>query len=137
MSTEPAHAPASSHGAGPHDDHHEAFDPEPVQELAADETPSPGWLPVVGGVLLLVGVGWVFYPGAGAPLPGAAAPAVSAAPAPTLAAPAKSWRPVGSAVPKRPELPAGKKPGVGLKPMPKAATPRGPTRTPPAPPGGP
>jgi hypothetical protein len=80
MSSDTGHGHADGH----HDDHHDAFDPEPVQELAADESPSPGWLPVVGGGLLLVGAMWAFYPGTGRP---AAAPA-EATPAAAPAAPA-------------------------------------------------
>ncbi len=79
---------SSDHGPGHasaahHDDPHDAFDPEPVQELAADETPSPGWLPVVGGGALLIAATWFFYPGAGAARPASVEatlpPAVSAA----------------------------------------------------------
>lgn len=80
---------SSDHGpgqaaAGHHDDHHDAFDPEPVQELGADETPSPGWLPVVGGGAFLVAAMWFFYPGANAPK---AAPVEAAPPAAASVAP--------------------------------------------------
>lgn len=92
-----------------HDDHHEAFDPEPTNELGADETPSPGWLPLAGGSLLLLAVGYVFYPsdGVAAKAPDAA-PAAAAAPsvAPKPAAPP----PRGSAAtpPKRTEMKGNK-----------------------------
>jgi hypothetical protein len=98
MSSENGHG----HAGGHHDDHHEAFDPEPVQELGADETPSPGWLPIAGGSLILVGAMWAFYPGAGAK---PVAP-VEAAPATSVAAPAV---PAARATPaeRKPARPAG------------------------------
>jgi len=89
---------SDKHGAA-HDDHHEAFDPEPATELGPDETPSPSWLPMVGGVLLLAAVGYVFYPGADAiakapeaPVASAAKPAAVAKPAPKDGKPAASAR---------------------------------------------
>lgn len=91
-------AHTSGHG---HDDGHAAFDPEPVAELSADETPSPGWLPIVGAALFTVAVGFVFYPGADA-IAKAPEPPPSAAPAaPAAAKPATSARPrpSGSAKP--------------------------------------
>lgn len=82
-----------------HADAHEAFDPEPVQRLSAEETPSPAWLPVVGGGLLLLAAGWAFYPGAGASRPPEAPPPVApaaAAPAPTAAPALPRPRPSGA-----------------------------------------
>jgi hypothetical protein len=84
--------------AAHHDDGHEAFDPEPIAEIGADETPSPGWLPIVGAVLFTLGVGWVFYPGsdaiAKAPEPAPSASAAKAAAKPAADKPAP--RPAGS-----------------------------------------
>jgi len=94
---------ADAHGA-----HHEAFDPEPVQELAPGEGHSPGWLPVVGGALLLVTATWFFYTGPGGGPAVEAAPA-SSAPATAAAVPAapvrSGARPLGSAL----KLPEGGK----------------------------
>lgn len=103
MSSDHGHGAAHAH----HHDH-DHFDPEPAQELAADETPSAGWLPIVGGALFLVGAVWLFYPGAGAaPPPAPPAPAAVAAPAaPAARAPAAPGtnrpRPAGDAAKRRP-----------------------------------
>lgn len=96
MSSDDGHGHAPG---GHHDDHHDAFDPEPVQELGADETPSPGWLPVVGGSLILAGAMWAFYPGSGAPaeVAPAASVAVPAARATAAARKPAAPRPPGSA----------------------------------------
>lgn len=73
--------------AAHHDDGHDAFDPEPVAELGADETPSPTWLPIVGAGLITAAIGFLFYPGADAVAKGPEAPPAAAAAAP---APAKA-----------------------------------------------
>ncbi len=101
-----------AHPAGADDHGHDAFDPEPVVELGADETPSPGWLPIVGAVLFTLGVGFVFFPGADA-IAKAPEPAPTVAPAVKPAAPAKTE----GAAKRAPKRPDGKQamPKAGLK----------------------
>jgi hypothetical protein len=89
---------SSDHGAAhAHDAHHEAFDPEPIQELGADEAPSPAWLPIAGASLLLVAATWFFYPGSGAKPAAAPTPVAPVTAAPAAAAPAPAAKPGSSA----------------------------------------
>jgi hypothetical protein len=66
---------------------HEAFDPEPIRELPADEPRTPMWLPAVGVVLLVTlgGYGLAVRQATATGTPGA--PATSATAAATLAVP--------------------------------------------------
>lgn len=80
-------------------DAHEAFTGEPVQELAADEPRTPGWLPLLG-IGLFTAAAVVFLAGrdsaAGAAKPEPVAPAAApqpAAPAPAPPPPSASARP--------------------------------------------
>lgn len=89
-----------------------AFDPEPARTLGPDERPTPGWVPMLGGVLLLVALAVVvarLATGASAPTSAAAAsaatpsgdaPAVTAAPTDLAARPAPS----GTATRTRPSV---------------------------------
>jgi hypothetical protein len=76
-------------------DAHDAFTGEPVQELAADEPRTPGWLPLLG-IGLFTGAAVVFLAGhgnaadvAGPAKPEPEAPAVAPPAPPPAAAPAR------------------------------------------------
>jgi hypothetical protein len=74
------HESEAAHPADPHADH-EQFDDEPVNELGLDEPPSPTWLPLIGGVFLVLGGGfWLLGDGddPAAPTLGSAASAAAA-----------------------------------------------------------
>ncbi|MBM4360907.1 MAG: hypothetical protein FJ096_22635 [Deltaproteobacteria bacterium] len=64
---------------------HEAFDPEPVRELSADEAPTPLWLTAVG-VALLLAVGGALLVSAGDSKEGAAGSSSAAAAAASASA---------------------------------------------------
>lgn len=49
------HATKTAHEGHAHDDHAHAFDPEPAREIAADEPRTPGWLPLLGISLFVIG----------------------------------------------------------------------------------
>lgn len=58
---------------------HESFDPTPIRELSAEESPTPMWLPVLGVALLIAGASlWLARSGDDAPTAGG--PAASATP---------------------------------------------------------
>jgi hypothetical protein len=122
MSSDHGQAAAPAH----HDADHDAFDPEPVQQLSAEETPSPGWLPVAGGIAFLVAAVWFFYPDAGAPT---RAPAVPSAPAATAAAAAPAARPPAAATGRpRPTSAAEGRRRLDLKALPARKNPAAPAR---------
>jgi hypothetical protein len=90
---DPATKPA--HEGHAHDDHAHAFDPEPAREMAADEPRTPGWLPLLGITLFVVGGTYFLATGASDAAPDAAASASAAvAPAtPTPPAPGATGTP--------------------------------------------
>jgi hypothetical protein len=88
-----------------HDDHHE---PETSSDdFPADEPRSPGWLPLLGGALLLAGIfALVVFGGDDKPAEDAAPPAAAAVVPPT---PSPAQRPT-MRLPPSMQLPAGRAP---------------------------
>lgn len=101
-----AHDAHADHDAGHNDaSHHDHFDNEPVQELAADEPRTPGWVPVLGLALFFIaGTAWLFMsPTDAKDKPEAERAPVAAAPA---APPPVAPNPVPQAAPQGRPVPA-------------------------------
>jgi len=102
MSSEEHGAPAGAD----HDEHHEEFDPSPVQKLGADEPETPLWLSAVGVALFgLAGLYLALGGGEEEEVVSAPPPVVATPPAPPPAEAA-----VRGAAPARGGLPAGVRP---------------------------
>ena len=97
-------------GVGAHTpQQHNDFDPEPAHSLPPDEKPSPGWLPIIGGVVLAALVAYFALGSDGAPAPGTSTSTPSAT------------------APATPSVRAEREDAVRATPMPRA--PNGPART--------
>jgi len=129
----------ASHGSEAHAQHaHEVFEGKPADSIPPDEPHTPGWLPVVGAALLLVGI-MAFAlskPGDQGETPAEAVAAAAAseaarpsAPPPEPAADDQPQRPrlmppAGSVPMRLPGLPSGarpiRRPPGGAVPLPSA-----------------